>query len=188
MKKEKLSLILAVAVMSVCIVLGLTSCSFIDEDKISKNAENNGYTLNNQNEKILYIEKGGALYYYEVGVFDIHFDKCVIPVKEEDVEVKKGKAEVIISEENKNKVRVTVHDSRVLINDDGSEEEQYAVTYYICDKKFDSSSIESKTMIDSDVKAKKAYKHVERFLTTEELKDYYNKALTIRDQLNGKNG
>ncbi len=182
---NRVKAIIAFFIMCIVTAFSLTACASRNMTSIKEKAKENGYDLESVDNRTVCVEDGDAKYYYNIWIFGVNFDRCEIKVEEEGVEVKKGEAIISIENENRNKVRVTVHDSRVLINSDGSEEEQYTVTYYICDKKFDASSIESKTMIDSDAKAEKAYKHVERFLTTEELKDYYDKALTIRDRLNG---
>jgi hypothetical protein len=129
------------------------------------------------------IEDNNAKFIYKMGLFDVKFEECEIHVQEDGAVVKKGDAIVRISEDWED-VKVRIEDTRVLIGENGEDVECLSLMYFLINKDFDESSVYSRVKIDNEQKTKDAYNLALKFLSLEELKGYYNKSLSICEQLN----
>jgi len=73
------------------------------------------------------------------------------------------------------KVDVFYDDSRVIIQDDGTEKGQYSTGYFISNTEFEENSLVAPdTLIDGEHKVKKAYDKIMRFTTIDNLKEHYD--------------
>ena len=165
------------------LVCGVVACGNTKTD-IEQNADKYGYSIEFIDDKNFYIEEDDAKYCYSIGAFGVKFDECEIPVAEEGVEVTEGETTITIKKESNGKVRVGVHDTRVVINDEGEELDRFMINYFIVNKSFDASTIKSKEIIDPEGKALNAYNRTMDFLTMDELRNYYDRAQAICGQLN----
>ena len=102
------------------------------------------------------------------------------------MEVKEGSVTISIEEyfKDKEKLQISCDDNRIVVLDSGEEEQKLAHNFFVIDKEFEKLSIVHKGLVDGEGKAKKSYNYTMQFVTPEELKEYYNKAISIRDQLN----
>ena len=147
--------------------------------KAGESAEFSGY-------RNFSVKEGPVTYFYKLGIADVKFVKYEIVVEEPDVEVKKG--ELIVSVQNRDKngkqIEGSYHDKRVVIEEDGTEKAMYSGMFFISNRNFDKSSLVTTGWIDAEQKAIEAYESVTGYVPVEELKQYYNRALTICNQLN----
>ena len=153
-------------------------------DNAVANVEKKGYHVQAVDGKKFYIEKDGVKYYFTPDSDGVKLYYCEYPVEEENVKVKEGEVLIKIYCKDDDTVSVAYHDMRVIIQDDGTEEGMYCGGYFICNKDFEESSIEGSAIIDGYQKALDAYTWIKKFTTLEELKEQYNKALAICEQLN----
>ena len=152
--------------------------------KLLFNASKKDYYLEFENEKAFCIEKDNVKYSFYITTSGVCFDECEFEVREKGVIVKNGEVSLIIRQKDDGNVLVRYDDMRVVIRDDGTEEGMYCGGYFICNKDFEESSIEGSAIIDGYQKALDAYTWIKKFTTLEELKEQYNKALAICEQLN----
>ncbi|WP_147367726.1 hypothetical protein [Butyrivibrio sp. X503] len=189
LKKIKIVLliIMSITLISGAILFILKGADKREKEKILENANKNGYMIEFADDSSLFIEKQNAKFYYNVDLSGVFFDKCDILVEEKDVKVKEGDIVITIKDKGNNFVNVSIHDSRILIKEDGTEEDHFYSTFFTSNDEFDESSLViSEAKVDDEQKSKDAYKHVMDYLTPENLKDYYNQAKDICDHLNEK--
>ena len=153
------------------------------KEKAVKNATTAGFDMQFTDEKTFCIEKDGVKYYFFIDASKVVIDRCEFLV-ETNVIVKKGNMEITITDLHNGNINVFYDDSRVVILDDGSEEGKYSTGYFICNEQFEDSSIEGGVIIDGEQKARDSHYTITQFITMEELKEQYNKALAICKQLN----
>lgn len=153
-------------------------------DKAFVNAEKRGYHVQYVEEKKLCVEENNVKYYFIADSKKAILYYCEYPVEEEGVEVKEGEVMISILYEDEDTVSVGYDDMRVIIQEDGTEEMMYCGGYFICNKDFEELSIKGPSIVDGYQKALDAYTWVKKFTTLEDLKDHYNKALAICEQLN----
>lgn len=175
------------------LIFGVTSCSFTNKFEVQKEevlqiANENAYSIEFIDEKNFYIEKDLARYYYSLNNSSIPFEKCDIHVQEPGVEVKEGTVTVTLEkfEKDDDKVRVGLDDSRVIVTDDGKEIRHYSGTFYIIGKNFDRDSLVISGWIDGEQKTLEAYNAVMNYLSAEDLKSYYDQAISLENQLNDR--
>ena len=153
--------------------------------KAISNAEKYGYAIGFSDEKIIYMEKDAVKYYFRVDVSGICFYYCKFAVEEENVTLKKGTVILTITDLGDGNVDVDYDDSRVLISDDGTEVPMYGGGYFVSNKDFDKESfVIDPVRIDGKQKSIEAYDTIMKFITVDDLKEHYNKALSICEQLN----
>ena len=87
-------------------------------------------------------------------------------------------------DKNGKQIEGSYHDKRVVIEEDGTEKAMYSGMFFISNRNFDRSSLVTTGWIDAEQKAIEAYEAVTGYVPIEELKQYYNRALEIRNQLN----
>lgn len=177
-----------VAVIAILIMTGIVfgALKALENQRIKILMEKNGnaaYKLELSDDGYVVAEKENAKYFFKIKPFSIDFTKCEI-IPEDTSEVKEGRVVVYIYNCYRGKkVNVAYHDNRIVITDKG-EEERYSVGNFDINTVFDESSMEPTAKIDGETKLKKSYNHITKFITLEELKEYYNTAISIRDQLN----
>lgn len=149
------------------------------------NARKYFYPIEFIDKKEFCIKKDDVNYYLVIGTSGVYLDYCEFTIEEYDVKVKKGTVTIKISDLYDGTVDVSYDDSRVVILDDGAEERQYSTGYFISNYEYDIDSLTSfDNSIDGKHKVKKAYDYIMRLTTIENLKEHYNQALAIRNQLN----
>ena len=132
------------------------------------------------------VKEGAVTYFYKLEIADVKFVKYEIVVEEPDREVKEGEITVSVRNKDKkgNRIVGRYDDTRVVIEEDGTEKYMYSGMSFISNRNFDRSSLYTKGLLDAEHKAIEAYEAVTGYVPIEELKRYYNRALEIRDQLN----
>ena len=145
-----------------------------------------GYKIEFSDSTMFHINEGAVTYYYSLGLTGINFIKYDIKIEEPGVKVKEG--ELIVSIKRKNKdgsqIKGRFHDTRIIIDDEGNEEILYSGMSFRCNSNFDRSSLVISGVLDAEQKAIDAYENVTGYVPIEELKQYYNRALEICNQLN----
>ena len=155
------------------------------KEKAVVNAQKLNCSIEFTDEKDFCIEKDDVKYYFRVDISGVHLDYCEFAVKEEKITVKKGTITIMITDLGDGMVDVFYDDSRVIIQDDGTEEGMYSGGYFISNTEFAEKSLTApENLIDGEHKVKKAYDRIMRFTTIENLKEHYNQALEICKQLN----
>lgn len=149
------------------------------------NAQKYGYAIEFTDEKTFCMKKDDVKYSFCIDVSGICFDCCEFAVEEENVTVKKGTVILTITDLGDGNVDVDYDDTRVIIADDGTEEPMFSGSYFISNTDFDKESLVIQPqIIDDKQKSIDAYDKIMRFITVDELKEQYNKALAICKQLN----
>ena len=155
------------------------------KDKAIKNAEKYGYSIEFSDENVFFMEKDAVKYSFRIDVSGTCFDRCKFAVEEENVTVKNGTVILTIKDLGDGNVNVDYDDSRIIVLDDGTEEGMYSGGYFISNTEFEENSLVAPdTLIDGEHKVKKAYDKIMRFTTIDNLKEHYNQALAICNQLN----
>lgn len=155
------------------------------KEKALVNAQKSNYSIEFTDEEDFCIKKDDVEYYFRVDTSGVHLDYCEFTVEEENITVKKGTITIMITDLGDGMADVFYDDSRVIIQDDGTEEGMYSGGYFISNTEFDEESLTAPdTLIDGDHKVKKAYDKIMRLTTIENLKEHYNQALAICNQLN----
>jgi len=155
------------------------------KEKAISNAQKYCYTIEFTDEKEFCIKKDDVNYYFRIDTSGTCFDRCKFAVEEENVTVKNGTVILTIKDLGDGNVDVDYDDSRIIVLDDGTEEGMYSGGYFISNTEFDENSLVAPdTLIDGEHKVKKAYDKIMRFTTKEKLKEHYNQALAICNQLN----
>lgn len=155
------------------------------KERAVETLEKMGYSVELIEEKKFCIEEDGVKNYFYIDHSDVCFDKCEFEVKEEGVKVKEGEILISIRYKDSDNVSVRYDDTRVLIQDDGTEELMYSGSYFVSNTDFDEESLVIDTFIPDDKqKSIDAYNTVMKYTTVEVLKDHYNEALTICKALN----
>ena len=174
----------------------ISGCAFSDHEKISKkeeqvkarmleNADKNGYAVEFNDEKTFCIKNGQVAFYYIITPSKVDFDYCEFVTEEEGVEVKEGEILITIRKKENGNVRVRYHDNRVVVLEDGTEKGMYSCGYFISNMDFDKDSLVIDDFIlDDKQKSLDAYDTIMEFVTVDELKEHYNEALSICNQLN----
>lgn len=156
------------------------------KEMITEKANKAGESVEFSGYKNFSIKEGAITYFYTLGIAKVKFIKYEIVVEEPDKKVKKG--ELTVSVQNKDKdgkqIEGSYDDTRTLIADDGTEKNMHSGMFFICNNNFDRSSLVTTGWIDAEQKAIEAYESVTGYVPVEELKQYYNRALTICNQLN----
>ena len=136
--------------------------------------------------KTFFIKEGPVTYCYDMSISGVKFVRYYISVDEPGVKVKKGEVIVNIQPEgnNHNLVRGSYDDTRIVIADDGKEEPLYSGSFFVCNDEFEESSLVFTGMLDAEQDTIDAYNHVSKLVPVEKLKQYYNRALTLCNQLN----
>lgn len=156
----------------------------ITKEKAVKNAIKYDYDIQFTDAKTFCIEKDDVKYYFFIEASKVVFDNCEFLVETNEI-VKKGNMEITITDLHDGNIKAFYDDSRVVILDDGAEEGQYSTGYFISNSEFDEESLTAPdTLIDGDHKVKKAYDKIMCLTTIENLKEHYNQALAICNQLN----
>lgn len=155
------------------------------KEKTINNAKACGYSIEFTEENAFCMEKEDIEYCFQIDPAGVIFDYCEFPVEEENVNVKKGNVVICIMNEGNDKLNVSYSDSRIILLDDGTEEPMFSASYFISNADFDKESLVIQPqIIDDKQKSIDAYDKIMRFITVDELKEQYNKALAICKQLN----
>ena len=197
MKKNNVikTIIIIFASISLCVIIALTCVHAHREtvrkqestikEKAVENASKNGYSMQFVEEKKLCIEKDGVKYYFCIDASGILFNECEFEVQEEGVKVKEGKVILTIRKMNDDNIRVGYDDTRIVLLDDGTERDMWAIGYFISNKDYDEDSLEPNYFVpDGKFEMEQDYDIIMKFTTAEVLKEHYNKALSICEQLN----
>lgn len=179
--------IFAILIATIFILASIITITKVIEqgmkEKAIKNGTKYGYNISFIKRNYFSVEKDGTNFFYKINTSGIDFEKCIFLAEEKGVDVKEGQVEVYIEDRSDDKIYIWYHDSRLVIRDD-KEEKYYDTGGYICNKNFDEASIEGDSVIDGEQKALDAYHGIMRITTIDDLKEQYNKALTICNQLN----
>ena len=155
------------------------------KEKAISNAQKYCYSIEFTDEKEFCIKKDDANYYFRIDTSGVCLDYCEFVIEDDNVTVKKGTVTIMITDLGDGTVDVFYDDSRVIIQDDGTEKGMYSGGYFISNTEFDENSLVAPdTLIDGEHKVKKAYNYIMQLTTIENLKDHYDQALVIRNQLN----
>lgn len=134
--------------------------------------------------KTFFIKEGAVTYYYNLGISEVDFIKYDISVEEPGIKVKEGDLIVSIKKRHNNEIQGSYDDSRIVLKEDGSEKLSFSSMFFVCNDNFDRSSLVTTGWIDAEQKAIDAYEIVIGYVPIENLKQYYNRALTLCNQLN----
>ena len=155
------------------------------KEKAIENASKNGYSVQLVDEKKFYIEKDGVKYVFSINASGVCFDECEFKAQEEGVKVKEGEVILTIRSVDDGNVQVRYDDTRIVLLDDGTEEGMFCGSYFISNTDFDKESLIIDYFLpDAEQKSIDAYEWIMKFITVEGLKEQYNKALSICEQLN----
>ena len=145
-----------------------------------------GLSVEFSGPKIFFIKEGPVTYCYDLKMSGVKFIKYDISVEESGVKVKEGNLIVSIKKGRKheNEIQGSYDDSRIVVTDDGTEKVSFSSMFFVCNDNFDRESLVTKGWIDAEQKAIDAYEIVTGYVPIEELKQYYNRALEICNQLN----
>ncbi len=186
-KKIKVPLIFKICILFIVGIVILFLIRHTKKEMVLEKAREHGYSIEFSDSTMFYINEGAVTYYYSLDMSGINFIKYDIKIEEPGVKVKEG--ELIVSIKRKNKdgsqIKGRFHDTRIVIDDEGNEEILYSSMSFRCNSNFDRSSLVLSGVLDAEQKAIEAYENVTGYVPIEELKQYYNHALTICDQLNG---
>ena len=183
MKKIICAILIAVIFILASVIAITKIIEHGTKEKAIKNGNSYGYDISFINCNSFCLEKDGIKFFYKINFSRIDFEKCIFLAEEEGVDVKEGQVEIYIENKSADKLSILYHDNRLVIRDD-KEEKYYNTGGYICDKNFDEASIEGDAIIDGEQKALDAYWGIMRITTINDLKTYYDQALSICDQLN----
>ncbi len=202
---NKIKKIIFVSTVAILFILITTICLYRHQDKVKReqmaifeatiekqvkekainNARAYGYSIEFTEDKTFSMEKDETKFCFQICADGVIFDYCEFPVEEENVNVKEGDVVVCVMNEENDKLNVSYSDSRIVLLDDGTEEPMFSASYFISNKDFDENSLTAPdTLIDGEHKVKKAYDKIMRLTTKEKLKEHYNEAITICNQLN----
>ena len=154
------------------------------KEKVLDNVSKNGYSVEFSDEKTFCFEKDDVRYFFRIDKVGVCFDNCKFAVEKENVSVKEGTVIITITNLGDGKVDVDYDDTRVVINDDGTEKGMFSGGYFICNDQFEDSSVEGSALIDGEQKARDSHYTITQFITMKELKDHYDQAVDICNQLN----
>ena len=155
------------------------------KEKAIDNMKQNGYSSEFIEEKKFYIENNGVKYYFLIDDSGVVFDSCEFFVEEENVAVKEGTIEITITDFRDGTVNTFYHDTRVKVLSDGTEEKNYSTGNFTSNKEFDKSSLVINSFVpDAEQKALEAYDTIMEYTSVDKLKEQYNQALAICNQLN----
>ena len=175
------------------LIFGATSCSFTNKFEVQKEevlqiADENAYFIEFIDKKNFFIEMDSSQYYYHINSSGFIFDKCIIDVFEPEVQVVDGKVSITVEnfERDRNKRRVRIDDSRKIIDKEGKEKRLFMHYFYICGKDFSRDSIVAGEELDAKHKADKAYNAVNKYLSSKDLKSYYDQAISLENQFNDR--
>ena len=155
------------------------------ENAIIENAKNYGYTIEFTDEKTFCMKKDEVKYSFCIDTSGVTFDYCEFYVEEENVNVKEGDVVLKIKDMGNGEIKVRYDDTRIVILDDGTEEGKFSGSFFISNTEFSKDSlVDPDNLIDGEHKVKKAYDKIMRLTTIDNLKEHYNKALAICNQLN----
>ena len=166
--------------LTLCMILG--GCAS-PKEKLESKAEENGYDIEFIDNKIFCIHEEDASYYYKRTLTGIKFVKCEIPVSEDNVTVLEGSVKIIITDHKWNKVQVVTDDDRVIIDENGKKRLCFSYVRFISNKNFDEDSLDPIGPLDGEHKAKKGYKAAMKYLTKEDLINYYTRSYEILENL-----
>lgn len=155
------------------------------KEKAISNAKNYGYTIEFTDEKTFCMKKDGVKYSFCIDASGVRFDYCEFYVEEENVNVKEGDVVLKIKDIGNDEIKVRYDDTRIVILDDGTEEGKFSGSFFISNTEFDKDSLViDANKIDDKQKSLDAYTWIMKFVTVDDLKEHYNNALAIRNQLN----
>ena len=145
-----------------------------------------GVSVEFSGPKTFFIKEDSVTYCYDMSISGVKFVRYYISVDEPGVNVKKGEVIVNIQPEGKNQnlVRGSYDDTRIVITDDGKEEPLYSGSFFVCNNEFEESSLVFTGVLDAEQDTIDAYNRVSKLVPVEDLKQYYNRALTLCNQLN----
>lgn len=156
------------------------------KEKAINNAKACGYSIEFTEDETFCMEKDDVKYSFCISASGVCFDYCEFIKIEKDINVKEGEVMLKIKNLEDGKIKVRYDDTRVIIADDGTEDPMFSGSYFISNTDFDKESLVIQPqIIDDKQKSIDAYDKIMRFITVDELKDQYNKALAICKQLNG---
>lgn len=155
------------------------------KEKAINNAKKYGYSIEFTDEDTFSMEEAQVKYSFRIDVSGICFDRCTFAVEEENVTVKEGTVMLTIKDLGNGNVDVDYDDSRILLSEDGTEELMFSGADFISNSDFDKETLViDPNKIDDRQKSLDAYTWVMKFVTVDNLKEQYNKALIICNQLN----
>ena len=155
------------------------------KEKAISNAKNYGYTIEFTDEKTFCMKKDEVKYSFCIDTSGVRFDYCEFYVEEENVNVKEGDVILKIKDIGNDEIEVRYDDTRIVILDDGTEELMFSGADFVSNLDFDKESlIIDPNKIDDKQKSLDAYTWIMKFVTVDDLKEHYNKALAICNQLN----
>lgn len=155
------------------------------KEKAISNAKYYGYSIEFIDEKTFCIKKDEVKYNFCIDTSGVKFDYCEFYVEEENVNVKEGDVLIKIKDMGNDEIKVRYDDTRIVILDDGTEEGKFSGSYFISNTEFEKESLSAPdNLIDGEHKVKKAYNKIMHLTTIDNLKEHYNQALTICNQLN----
>ncbi len=155
------------------------------KEKAISNAKNYGYTIEFTDEKTFCMKKDEVKYSFCIDTSGVRFDYCEFYVEEENVNVKEGDVVLKIKDIGNDEIKVRYDDTRIVILDDGTEEGKFSGSFFISNTEFSKDSLVAPdNLIDGEHKVKKAYDKIMRLTTIDNLKEHYNQALAICNQLN----
>ena len=193
-KKEILQITLPILCMLGLLLAIISGVYFFRKNESQKQVEIHnkadalGVYLEFIDKKSFFIDMDSSQYYYYINSSGVIFDKCVIDVFEPEVQVEDGEVNITVEnfERDKNKRRVGIDDSRKIIDKEGKEKRHFMHCFYICGKDFSRDSIVAGEELDAKHKADKAYNAVNKYLSSEDLKSYYDQAISLENQLNDR--
>lgn len=155
------------------------------KEKAISNAKYYGYSIEFIDEKTFCMKKDEVKYNFCIDTSGVKFDYCEFYVEEENVNVKEGDVLIKIKDMGNDEIKVRYDDTRIVILDDGTEEGKFSGSYFISNTEFEKESLSAPdNLIDGEHKVKKAYNKIMHLTTIDNLKEHYNQALTICNQLN----
>ena len=193
-KKEILQITLPILCMLGLLLAIISGVYFFRKNESQKQVEIHnkgdalGVYLEFIDKKNFFIDMDSSQYYYYINSSGVIFDKCVIDVFEPEVQVVDGEVNITVEnfERDRNKRRVRIDDSRKIIDKEGKEKRHFMHSFYICGKDFSRDSIVAGEELDAKHKADKAYNAVNKYLSSEDLKSYYDQAISLENQFNDR--
>ena len=174
--------------IAICILFIMVTIFFVMSHKkemIIEKVNKAGLNVEFSGDKIFYIKEGPVTYWYDLEISGVKFIKYDIFVEESGVKIKEGDLIVSIKRrDHDNEIQGSYDDSRIVVTDDGTEKVLFSSMFFVCNDNFDRESLVTKGWIDAEQKAIDAYEIVTGYVPIEDLKQYYNRALEICNQLN----
>ncbi len=185
MQQRLLKKIICIAFCAFIIVVTVFFRMSHKKEMIIEKANKAGLSVEFSGPKIFFIKEGPVTYCYDLKMSGVKFIKYDISVEESGVKVKEGDLIVSIKRrDHDNEIQGSYDDSRIVVTDDGTEKVLFSSMFFVCNDNLDRESLVTKGWIDAEQKAIDAYEIVTGYVPIEELKQYYNRALEICNQLN----